>query len=146
LGKGAQVLVGATLVAGLLGWLTWTNATEGAFTYYQTLGEFQHADSVDRPARVHGYVVMGSIQRDVEAKQIHFAVQGEAPHAGGSAEGAMPVTFSSLEAPDLFKDGAEVVVEGRLQQDGRFAARNVLAKCPSKFEAAGRERAAAPAS
>lgn len=146
MGKGAQILVGATLVAGLLGWLAWSNVDEGAFTYYQTLGEFQHAaGNVERPARVHGYVVTGSIQRDVDAKEIRFAVQGLAPHAGGTPEGAMPVTFSSLEAPDLFKDGAEVVVEGRLQHDGRFAARNVLAKCPSKFEAAERDRSAPPA-
>ena len=144
--KGLQIAIGAALVAGLLGWLAWSSAKEGAFTYYQTLAEFQQANSVDRPARVHGYVVLGSIERDVEGKQVRFAVQGVAPHAGGTPEGAMPVTYSSLETPDLFKDGAEVVVEGKLQPDGRFAARNVLAKCPSKFEAAERDRTAPPAS
>jgi cytochrome c-type biogenesis protein CcmE len=63
-------------------------------------------------------------------------VQETAPHAGGSAAGALPVVYTSLETPDLFKDGAEVVVEGRLEaKDARtFHASNVLAKCPSKFE------------
>lgn len=49
----------------------------------------------------------------------------------------LPVVFASLETPDLFKDGAEVVVEGRMlaASDGtRFHADKVLAKCPSKFE------------
>jgi cytochrome c-type biogenesis protein CcmE len=145
-GKGAQILLGATVVALLLGWLAWSGVEEGAFRYYQTLDEFRSAGRVDQASRVHGYVEPGSIERDVEAKVIRFRVQEVAPHAGGTGASAMPVTFASLETPDLFKDGAEVVVEGRLSPEGRFHATNVLAKCPSKFEAAGRERNAPPAS
>jgi cytochrome c-type biogenesis protein CcmE len=142
-GKGAQILGGATLVALLLGWLAYAGVEEGAFRYYKTLGEFQSASqNVGVASRVHGYVAMGSIERDVPAKQIRFHVQEVAPHAGGTADNTMAVSFASLEAPDLFKDGAEVVVEGKLQPDGRFVATNVLAKCPSKFEAAEKERAA----
>lgn len=146
MGKGVQILGAATLVACLLGWLAWAGAEEGAFRYYQTLDEFRSAAAVGVPSRVHGYVTPGSIVRDVEGREIRFAVQAVAPHSGGAADGAMPVAFASLEAPDLFKDGAEVVVEGRLQEDGRFTATNVLAKCPSKFEAAEREHDAQPAS
>ena len=139
MGKGAQILGGATLVALLLGWLAYAGVEEGAFRYYKTLGEFQSAaGNVGVASRVHGYVAMGSIERDVPGKQIRFHVQEVAPHAGGTADNTMPVSFGSLEAPDLFKDGAEVVVEGKLQPDGRFVATNVLAKCPSKFEAAAR--------
>jgi len=138
--KGFQVAGGATLVALLLGWYAATNLEEGAsFAYYQSLDEF--VDSPDaiggRHARVHGYVAVGSIERDVASRSVRFAVQNEPPHAGGSAHGAMPVLFVSLETPDLFKEGAEVVLEGRLAQDGpgaRFRADKVLAKCPSKFE------------
>jgi cytochrome c-type biogenesis protein CcmE len=84
---------------------------------------------------VHGFVVPGSIERDVAGQRVRFRVQETAPHAGGSAEGALPVVFASLETPDLFKDGAEVVVEGELLATaGTFHASNVLAKCPSKFE------------
>ena len=146
MGKGAQILVGATAVAALLGWLAWAGVEEGAFRYYQSLDEFRAAGRVDQASRVHGYVALGSIERDVAAKEIRFRVQGVAPHAGGSATDVLPVTFASLEAPDLFKDGAEVVVEGRLSAEGRFHATNVLAKCPSKFEAAEREKAGAPTS
>jgi len=35
-------------------------------------------------------------------------------------------------------DGADVVIEGGLRQDGTFVASNLLAKCPSKYEAAGK--------
>ena len=49
----------------------------------------------------------------------------------------LPIIYTSLETPDLFRGGAEVVVEGRRAHAGApFIASNLLAKCPSKFEAA----------
>jgi cytochrome c-type biogenesis protein CcmE len=139
--KGVQIAVGAALVAVLLGWYGASQVAEGGFVYYKTLGEFQASGEPGQPARVHGFVVPGSIERDVAGKQVSFRVQETAPHAGGSAAGALPVIYASLETPDLFKDGAEVVVEGKLAAAaGTFHASNVLAKCPSKFE--GKQAAA----
>jgi cytochrome c-type biogenesis protein CcmE len=127
--KGLQIALGAALVAALIGWYGVSQVDD------QTLAEFRASGEPGRAVRVHGFVVPGSIERDVEGKQVLFRVQESAPHAGGSAEGAMPVIYASLETPDLFKDGAEVVVEGRLSAPaGTFHATNVLAKCPSKFE------------
>jgi cytochrome c-type biogenesis protein CcmE len=87
-------------------------------------------------------VARDSVERDVPAKTVRFAVQAQPPHAGGRAEGVLRVEYASLEVPDLFKEGAEVVVEGRLASSGGahvFQATNVLAKCPSKFEARAEE-------
>ena len=50
----------------------------------------------------------------------------------------MQFSVLGLETPDMFKDGAEVVIEGRVQNhrtDTLFLADNLMAKCPSKFEA-----------
>jgi cytochrome c-type biogenesis protein CcmE len=133
--KGLQIALGAALVAALLGWYGLSQVSEGGFVYYQTLAEFRAGGAPGQAARVHGFVVPGSIARDVGAKQVSFRVQETAPHAGGSADGALAVVYAGLETPDLFKDGAEVVVEGRLAAPaGTFHATNVLAKCPSKFE------------
>ncbi|MEN8182696.1 MAG: cytochrome c maturation protein CcmE [Myxococcota bacterium] len=133
--KGVQIAVGAVLVAGLLGWYASTRLEGGSFVYYQTLEEFQTAVP-GGAVRVHGYVSLGTIERDVAGQVVRFRVQNDPPHAGGSPTGAMRVIYQSLETPDLFKDGAEVVVEGELRAKGtEFHATNVLAKCPSKFEA-----------
>jgi cytochrome c-type biogenesis protein CcmE len=134
--KGVQIALGAGLVALLLGWYGWTQLEAGAFVYYQTLEEFRERGTPGEAARVHGYVAAGSIERDVEARVVRFRVQSQPPHAGGSELDALHVTYANLDTPDLFKDGAEVVVEGRLadEGDGSFLATNVLAKCPSKFE------------
>jgi cytochrome c-type biogenesis protein CcmE len=141
--KGVQIAVGALLIAGLVGWLGASRSGEASFTYFQTLGEFRARGAVGEPARVHGFVALGTIERDVPTKRVTFAVQELAPHAGGSADGALRVEYASLETPDLFKDGAEVVVEGKLAPGGTFHATNLLAKCPSKFEAKAKEQAAA---
>ena len=148
--KGVQVAGGATLIALLLAWVGFTNLERGAsFAYYQSLEEFVASpDARDGShSRVHGYVALGSIERDVASRSVRFAVQSEPPHAGGRADAALPVLFASLETPDLFKDGAEVVLEGRLVGDAgreRFHADKVLAKCPSKFE--GQQGESAPTS
>jgi cytochrome c-type biogenesis protein CcmE len=138
--KGVQIAGGATLIALLLGWYAASNLEAGAsFAYFKTLAEFEAArpELVGRHARVHGYVALGSIVRDVPARQVRFDVQGTPPHAGSRSGAPLPVVFASLETPDLFKDGAEVVIEGRLSESGEiFHADKVMAKCPSKFESA----------
>ncbi len=171
--KGLQIAIGAAAVAALLGWYAYDALGSGGafqvFTYYRTLEEFQQTQRPGAPARVHGYVAPGSIERDVAGRQVRFHLQSRPPHAaapphdaagaqraasptqtgarqapGAAAQAVphaaaftLPVVYAGLDTPDLFGEGAEVVVEGRSRaNDARFYADNVLAKCPSKFEAA----------
>jgi len=46
----------------------------------------------------------------------------------------MPVQHTSAAIPDLFKDGAEVIVEGKYDE-GLFIADNLMTKCASRYEA-----------
>jgi cytochrome c-type biogenesis protein CcmE len=145
--KGLQIALGALVVAGLLGWYAASNLERiGTFQYFQTLHEFQQAGVTGKPVRVHGYVAIDSIERDVPNKLVRFSVVNDPPHASSAASAAsvapLRVLYATLETPDMFKDGAEVVVEGRLGTDAVFVADNVLAKCPSKFEAQATEQAA----
>lgn len=48
----------------------------------------------------------------------------------------IPVTYSG-PLPDAFRQGAEVIVEGRMQPDGQFSAARLMTKCPSKYRRAG---------
>lgn len=140
--KGVQIAVGAIAIALLLGWYGASQlGGDGlSFQYFQNLDEF-HARApqmVGRAARVHGYVANASIERNLDAQHVRFSVQNDPPHAGGATGPTLTVVYGSLETPDLFQDGAEVVVEGQLVMEGGrpvFEANNVLAKCPSKFEA-----------
>jgi len=139
--KGLQIAIGATAIGLLLGWYGYTNlAGEGTYRYFQTLEEFRTSAAATggKALRIHGYVASDSIERDLAGKQVRFAVQNDPPHAGNAIGETLPVLFRSLETPDLFKDGAEVVIEGRIEAPGEdmvFVADNVMAKCPSKFQA-----------
>ncbi len=143
--KGVQIAGGATLIALLLGWYAASNLEAGAsYTYYQTLADFQATASAEteQHVRIHGFVAAGSIQRDLSARQVRFHLQNDPPHARSALGSPLPVLYLGLETPDLFTDGAEVVIEGRLAGSGgdfTFHADKVLAKCPSKFEAKAAE-------
>ena len=132
--KGIQLGVATLTVFGALTWFLATQAGgEGTFAYYENVGSFleRAADDGSGPAgrglRVHGFVVTGSIQKALAAGHVDFEIQDP----GGAP---LRVRYQGIDVPDLFADGAEVVVEGRVAS-GRFLAERVMAKCPSKYEA-----------
>ncbi|MGH6781729.1 MAG: cytochrome c maturation protein CcmE [Sphingomonadaceae bacterium] len=79
---------------------------------------------VDKPLRLAGMVVPGSIQRDPDGVTIRFALTDD----GATA----PVTFRGI-TPDLFKEGSGAVAEGKLGADGVFVADNILAKHDERY-------------
>lgn len=111
------VLAGAYLVY---------SGARSSMAYYLTVGEL-----LDRTAavgqsdvRLSGHVADGTIVRDAVAGTLAFQV------TDGTRR--LDVRYRGV-VPDAFKDGAEVVVEGRF--DGQtFTAARLFAKCPSKFE------------
>ena len=138
--KGIQIALGATTIALLLGWYGVTNlSADASFTYFKSLEEFRSDPNArdGAPSRIHGYVAADSIHRNVDAMQVRFRVQNTPTHAGADSGTPLEVVLNSLETPDLFKDGAEVVIEGHLADADTgavFEANKILAKCPSKFE------------
>lgn len=130
-----RMLLGGGLVLALFGGFFYSVVDEGvgAFQYYHTLEEFQAAvqsgkADLDGGLRLNGAVVAGSIQKDLPNMRVSFVM------SDGKAQ--MPVVLNRLDVSDLFKDGALVVVEGRVGKDGVFHADQLLAKCPTKYEAA----------
>jgi cytochrome c-type biogenesis protein CcmE len=94
---------------------------------------YKHVDEVmadpsswhGKRLQLHGYVE--GIEKKRNSLDYRFKVQsnGSVVHA----------TYSGV-VPDTFKDGAEVVLKGRLNGEGFEVERNgVMAKCPSKYEA-----------
>lgn len=132
MGKGIQLAIATiTLFAGLTWFLSTRAGGEGTFAYYENVGSFLANGTPQGPEhrglRVHGYVVPGSIDKQLEQGHVDFAIEDEV------SEGTLPVRFLGIDLPDVFSDGAEVVIEGRVEE-GRFLADRVLAKCPSKYE------------
>ena len=70
-------------------------------------------------------VVPGSIKRAAGGREYAFHVTDGAR--------VVPVVYRGI-APDTFTDGVDVVVEGRMGEDGTFHATTLLAKCASRYE------------
>ena len=103
--------------------------------YYLTVSELQAGGpSIQgRQVRLAGHVAPGSLEKLNGGLALRFSVQDES--------GSFPVMYRGGVVPDIFGEQVQVVVEGKLQQDGTFVADTLLAKCPSKFEDGGRARA-----
>ena len=84
--------------------------------------------------QVHGYVVPGSIYGTQNRLSWKFDLQRNGK--------VISATFAG-PPPDNFKDDAEVVLTGQFTQHG-FAATDMTAKCPSKYEEAPPAGPAAP--
>ena len=125
LGSGnTKFLLGGIIVALAVAYLVFSG-TQGAMVYYLTVGEVKARGEQAGYVRVAGTVVDGSIVRDDKTTTVRFVI------ADGSE--TLPVVYNQVP-PDAFKDGASVVVEGRMTPDGTFEAKQLLAKCPSKYE------------
>jgi cytochrome c-type biogenesis protein CcmE len=127
---GTKFAVGAVLIVGSVGYLMASGVKETG-QYFLTPSELSQKIALDRSfynvgMKVGGHVVPGTVTRDVARQTLRFQV------TDGTAR--YPVVFHGLP-PDTFNDSVEVVVEGRLQQDGVIYATNVLAKCGSRYEA-----------
>jgi cytochrome c-type biogenesis protein CcmE len=122
----AKLVMAAAVIVAAVAYLVFT-AVQTSAVYYMTVSELlATGPSVQGQAvRVAGNVVAGSIQQEQGGLVAHFDA--------ADATGRMPITYRGV-LPDIFGDGVEVVVEGRYQDNGVFAASTLFAKCPSKFE------------
>jgi cytochrome c-type biogenesis protein CcmE len=124
-----KFLIGGALVLATSGYLMATSIEETG-TYYLTPTELATKIQKDPSfygtgVKVGARVVPGSIVRDPGGRSMKFEVTDGAR--------SFPVSYRGI-APDTFTDGVDVVVEGRLDRNGTFAATTVLAKCASRYE------------
>jgi len=130
LSAGAKFAVGALLIVGSVGYLM-ASGIKQTGQYFLTPSELSRKIAGDPSfydvgMKVGAHVVKGTVSKDVASQTLSFTI------SDGTA--SYPVTFHGLP-PDTFNDSVEVVVEGRLKQDGVIHATNVLAKCGSRYEA-----------
>lgn len=124
-----KFLVGGALILGVAGYLMATAIAQTG-TYYMTPTELSTKVSQDPSfygtgVKVGARVVPGSVIRAPGGRDMTFRVT--------DGDKSYPVSFHGL-APDTFTDSVDVVMDGRLAQDGTFRATTVLAKCASRYE------------
>jgi cytochrome c-type biogenesis protein CcmE len=125
-GQQLKFLVGGLIVVLVVGYLIFS-AARGSAAYYLTVQELHEQGPSTRNVRVAGNVVGESIVWEPRDQHLAFDMVDES--------GQLSVVYSGAR-PDMFRDQAEVVVEGKMGPDGVFEARTMLLKCPSKYEEA----------
>jgi cytochrome c-type biogenesis protein CcmE len=105
-------------------------AYQGAATswqYYLTVDECMEGSAKldGSRLRVHGQVVLGSLQIAPNRNLAEFQLAGQRTHLNVITNGTIP---------DNLKEQIEVVVEGRLIDSGTLGGERVLTKCASKYQ------------
>jgi cytochrome c-type biogenesis protein CcmE len=141
MGPAVKIVVSAALILGSGGYLLAESLKDP-----DTLTYFHGADVViaqpdqfkQQRIRMGGHVAKGSIMQKPGTLEYQFEVEPVAamakfPEALGKT---VTVRYTGV-VPDTFKDDAEVIVAGKLAPNGAvFEANELVAKCPSKYEAA----------
>lgn len=120
-----------------LGYLAYTGVQDSK-SYYVTIKELQGlGDSAySKRLRVAGNVVPGSIKRS--GTRVEFLLKEQ--------DLTLPVSYTGTEAPpDTFKDDSQALADGSFGRDGVFHAKQLQAKCASKYAPQPGQPGATPA-
>jgi len=137
----SRFLLGACVIAGAIAYLIVT-AIRNTAEYYLTVNEVdvRRAELEGQALRIAGRVKPGSVSWDPRTLTLAFAIAA-IPDPGGAgvqpAAAVSPVSFYVVcrgqPKPDMFAEGRDVIVEGRLGGGNAIAASQVLTSCPSKY-------------
>jgi cytochrome c-type biogenesis protein CcmE len=108
-----------------LGYLAYTGVQDSK-SYYVTIKELQQQgpSAYSKRLRVAGNVVPGSIKRS--GTRVDFMLKEN--------DLTLPVSYTGTEAPpDTFKDDSQALADGNFGRDGVFHAKQLQAKCASKY-------------
>ena len=135
--RSIRIAVTAVVLASAFGFMMWTTLRDGV-EYFKHVDEVvsQRTQLEGKKVQLHGYVIPGSILNNPNTLEYRFRVQNN-PIRSGEPGQVMTISYTGV-VPDTFKGEAEVVLKGQLTRDGGFHTdpNGVIAKCPSKYEAA----------
>ena len=131
-----KILASAAIVVGGIGLLRYS--ARGHTSHYKMVDEVVAAPGQWRgqALRVHGFVEPGSIdERVIDQDTVRtFIIEYRGQRLRVRNKGPKP---------DSFRDGSEVVAEGRLVMEGDLPvleATDLMAKCPSKYHGVEKDR------
>jgi cytochrome c-type biogenesis protein CcmE len=152
-GGRAKFLVGGALIIAAIVYLI-ISSTQASAQYFLTVDELKAkgASVGNRELRISGAVLGDSIRYDPKTLTLTFTVaqvpgdNNEIEAQGGLAavlhaavidpnRQKLDVVYVGVK-PDLLKNEAQAIMTGRMGDDGKFHAGELLLKCPTKYEQA----------
>lgn len=131
--KQLKFLIGGIVILAAIAGLTAFAISNNA-VYYYTVSELIDGGPREN-VRVSGQLLAGTVEAGGVGDPLRFKIYDK-----GAEDNVLQVSYVGT-IPDSFKDDpkTEVVVEGDFSQNGTFNADFMLAKCPTKYEAAAEE-------
>ncbi len=155
-----KFFIGGALILAAVVYLI-VSSTKASAEYFMTVDELnaKGSSAVNQSVRLSGAVLGDTIQYDAATLTLTFDVahvpgdNDEIEALGGLAvvlhEAVSDPTRSRIKVvyegvmPDLLRNEAQAIMTGKLGEDGVFHAEELLLKCPTKYEEAVPEQAAA---
>lgn len=128
------------------------SSTQASAQYFLTVDELESKGDIaaNRELRIAGAVIGDTIQYDPQTLTLTFTVahipgdNAEVEAAGGLAQvlndavndptrARLEVVYEGVK-PDLLRNEAQAIMTGRMGDDGKFHATELLLKCPTKYE------------
>lgn len=117
--KRIALIIGGLAVLGLVAALV-LNAFQSNLVFFFSPTQVAAGEAPKgKPFRIGGMVKEGSLSREADGVTLRFAIT--------DTEKDLFVTYKGI-LPDLFKEGKGAVAQGKLGENGVFAATEVLAK------------------
>lgn len=120
----AKLIIGLIIVVPLLAHLVYALWASPLTAYYVTVSELRNRGAQPGMMRVGGEVMAESIVWDGSRGQLRFVLT-DGPQQ-------LPVAYPG-PAPDAFRAEVTAIIEGRLDEEGRFLAHRLLLRCPHNY-------------
>ena len=157
-GSRTKFIIGGLLIVAAVVYLV-ISSTQASAQYFMTITEVKAkgASLGERELRLSGAVLGDSIQYDSQNLRLTFTIADiPADNAEIEAQGGLAAVLHAAVQdptrptlvvvydgvmPDLLKNEAQAIVTGKIGADGVFYAKELLLKCPTKYEEAVPEQA-----
>lgn len=122
-----KLIVAFIIAAGVAAIFLLSGTTaDGTSVYYYSPTEYlAKPEMAQDRLRLKGNIEPGSVKLSEDRLDLHFTVT--------DGKKGLPVHYRGA-VPDSFQEGLEVVVDGRMGPGGVFEGRELIVKCPSKYE------------
>ncbi|HHY10907.1 MAG TPA: cytochrome c maturation protein CcmE [Firmicutes bacterium] len=124
-GKKIKILLSVLIPVLIFGYLALQGFKDSA-AYYYTISEvaakeMNHTGKI----RIKGELAENSVDYDPRLPLLEFTLK-----EGGHT---LPAVYRGV-LPDNFHHAEEVIVEGKMESDGKFIVSKLMLQCPSKYE------------
>ncbi len=129
-----KFLLGGSLIAAAVILLIVTSMAS-TMQYFLTVTQLRDRgpSMIDQSVRVSGAVIYESTLYEMRNGEPHLEFDIVDTEDQIGRQTPLRIVYHGPK-PDLLKPHAQAIVEGKLTADGKFAADNVLLKCPTRYE------------